>query len=241
MSVLIIAEPTTGAVKPATLTTVGAAARLEGDLHVLVIGADCAGAAEAAARIAGVSRILVADGPQYQHPLAENVAPLIAGLAKGYSHVLAPATTFGKNVMPRVAALLDVAQLSEIVAVESADTFQRSIYAGNAITTVQSPDPIKVITVRGTAFEAAEGGSAVIEPVPAAPEAGVSRFVGEELSKSERPELTSARVIVSGGRGMQSGENLPCWTSWLIGWGRRSVLRAPRSMPGSCLTIIRSG
>jgi electron transfer flavoprotein alpha subunit len=147
----------------------------------------------------------------------------------------------GKNVMPRVAALLDVAQLSEIVAVESADTFQRSIYAGNAITTVQSPDPIKVITVRGTAFEAAEGGSAVIEPVPAAPEAGVSRFVGEELSKSERPELTSARVIVSGGRGMQSGENLPCWTSWLIGWGRRSVLRAPRSMPGSCLTIIRSG
>jgi electron transfer flavoprotein alpha subunit len=145
--------------------------------------------------------------------------------------------------MPRVAALLDVAQLSEIVAVESADTFQRSIYAGNAITTVQSPDPIKVITVRGTAFEAtaAEGGSAVIEPVPAAPEAGVSRFVGEELSKSERPELTSARVIVSGGRGMQSGENLPCWTSWLIGWGRRSVLRALRSMPGSCLTIIRSG
>ena len=207
MSVLIIAEPTTGAVKPATLTTVGAAAKLEGDLHVLVIGAECAGAAEAAAHIAGVSRILVGDAPQYQHPLAENVAPLIAGLAKGYSHVLAPATTFGKNVMPRVAALLDVAQLSEIVAVESADTFQRPIYAGNAIATVRSPDPIKVITVRGTAFEAAEGGSAVIEPVPAAPEAGVSRFVGEELSRSERPELTSARVIVSGGRGMQSGEN----------------------------------
>ena len=121
--------------------------------------------------------------------------------------MLAPATTFGKNVMPRVAALLDVAQLSEIVAVESADTFQRPIYAGNAIATVRSPDPIKVITVRGTAFEAAEGGSAVIEPVPAAPEAGVSRFVGEELSRSERPELTSARIIVSGGRGMQSGEN----------------------------------
>ena len=209
MSVLIIAEPTAHGVKPATLTTIGAAAKLDGDLHVLVIGADCAGAAEAAARIAGVSRILVADAPQYQHPLAENVAPLIVGLAKGYSHVLAPATTFGKNVMPRVAALLDVAQLSEIVAVESADTFQRPIYAGNAIATVQSPDPIKVITVRGTAFEAtaAEGGSAAIEPVPAAPEAGVSRFVGEELSKSERPELTSARVIVSGGRGMQSGEN----------------------------------
>jgi electron transfer flavoprotein alpha subunit len=209
MSVLIIAEPTKGGVKPATLTTVGAAAKLEGDLHVLVIGADCAGTAEAAARIAGVSRILVADAPQYQHPLAENVATLIGGLATGYSHLLAPATTFGKNVMPRVAALLDVAQLSEIVAVDSADTFQRPIYAGNAIATVQSPDPIKVITVRGTAFEAAavEGGSAAIEPVPAAPEAGVSRFVGEELSKSERPELTSARVIVSGGRGMQSGEN----------------------------------
>ena len=191
MSVLIIAEPTTSAVKSATLTTISAAAKLDGDLHVMVIGTDCAGAAEAAARIAGVSKILVADAPQYEHPLAENVAPLITGLAKGYSHVLAPATTFGKNVMPRVAALLDVAQLSEIVAVESADTFQRPIYAGNAIATMRSPDPIKVITVRGTAFEAAaaEGGSAAIEPVPAAPEAEVSRFVGEELSKSERPEL----------------------------------------------------
>ena len=139
MSVLIIAEPTTSAVKSATLTTISAAAKLDGDLHVMVIGADCAGAAEAAARIAGVSKILVADAPQYEHPLAENVAPLITGLAKGYSHVLAPATTFGKNVMPRVAALLDVAQLSEIVAVESTDTFQRPIYAGNAIATVQSP------------------------------------------------------------------------------------------------------
>jgi electron transfer flavoprotein alpha subunit len=207
MSVLVIAEHADGAIKPATLTTVGAATKLGGDLHILVVGSDVQSAAQAASKIAGVSKVLVADAPQYAHGLAENVAPLIVELAKGYSHVLAPATSFGKNVMPRVAALLDVAQLSEIVAVESADTFQRSIYAGNAITTVQSPDPIKVITVRGTAFEAAEGGSAVIEPVPAAPEAGVSRFVGEELSRSERPELTSARIIVSGGRGMQSGEN----------------------------------
>src|SRR3954467_7309174 len=209
MSVLVIAEHADGAIKPATLTTVGAATKLGGDLHVLVVGSDVQAAAQAAAKIAGVSKVLVADAAQYAHGLAENVAPLIVDLAKGYSHVLAPATSFGKNVMPRVAALLDVAQLSEIVAVDSADTFQRPIYAGNAIATVQSPDPIKVITVRGTAFEAdaAEGGSAAIEPVPAAPEAGVSRFVGEELSRSERPELTSARIIVSGGRGMQSGEN----------------------------------
>jgi len=209
MSVLIIAEPTTNAVKSATLTTISAAAKLDGDLHVMVIGANCAGAAEAAARIAGVSKILVADAPQYEHPLAENVAPLITGLAKGYSHVLAPATTFGKNVMPRVAALLDVAQLSEIVAVESADTFQRPIYAGNAIATVQSADPIKVITVRGTAFEVAvaEGGSAAIEALSTIPDTAASKFVSQELSKSERPELTSARVIISGGRGMQSGEN----------------------------------
>ena len=171
------------------------------------------------------------------------MAPLVGGLAKGYSHLLAPATTFGKNVMPRVAALLDVAQLSEIVAVESADTFQWSIYAGNAITTVQSPDPIKVITVQGTAFEAAaaEGGSAVIEPVPAAPEAGVSRFVGEELSKSERPELTSAQVIVSGGRGMQSGENFTMLDQLADKLGAAVGASRPQSMPGSCPTIIRSG
>ena len=195
MSVLVIAEHADGAIKPATLTTVGAATKLGGDLHILVVGSDVQGAAQAAAKIAGVSKVLVADAAQYAHGLAENVAPLIVELAKGYSHVLAPATSFGKNVMPRVAALLDVAQISEIVAVDSADTFERPIYAGNAIATVQSPDPIKVITVRGTAFDAAaaEGGSAAIEPVPAAPDAGLSRFVGEELSKSERPELTSAR------------------------------------------------
>jgi electron transfer flavoprotein alpha subunit len=153
--------------------------------------------------------VLVADAPQYAHGLAENVAPLIVDLAKGYSHVLAPATSFGKNVLPRVAALLDVAQISEIVAVHDADTFDRPIYAGNAIATVQSSDPIKVITVRGTGFEAvpAEGGDAAIEDVGPGADAGLSRFVGQELSKSERPELTSARIIVSGGRGMGSGEN----------------------------------
>ena len=165
MSVLVIAEHADGAVKPATLTTVGAAAKLGGDLHILVVGSDVQAAAQAAAKIAGVSKVLVADAAQYAHGLAENVAPLIVELAKGYSHVLAPATSFGKNVLPRVAALLDVAQISEIVAVHDADTFDRPIYAGNAIATVQSSDPVKIITVRGTAFDpaAAEGGSAAIE------------------------------------------------------------------------------
>ncbi|UEM01322.1 FAD-binding protein [Skermanella rosea] len=209
MSVLVIAENAEGAIKPATLNTVTAAAKLGGDVHVLVAGANAKGAAEAAAKIAGVSKVLVADAEPYAHGLAENVAPLIVDLAKGYSHVLAPATSFGKNVMPRVAALLDVAQISEIVGVNDADTFDRPIYAGNAIATVQSSDPIKVITVRGTAFDAAaaEGGSATIEDAAAGADAGLSRFVGQELSKSERPELTSAKTIVSGGRGMQSGEN----------------------------------
>ena len=209
MSVLVIAENAEGAIKPATLNTVTAAAKLGGDVHVLVAGANAKCAAEAAAKIAGVSKVLVADAEPYAHGLAENVAPLIVDLAKGYSHVLAPATSFGKNVMPRVAALLDVAQISEIVGVNDADTFDRPIYAGNAIATVQSSDPIKVITVRGTAFDAAsaEGGSATIEDAAAGADAGLSKFVGQELSKSERPELTSAKTIVSGGRGMQSGEN----------------------------------
>ncbi|UEM18716.1 FAD-binding protein [Skermanella mucosa] len=209
MSVLVIAENAEGAIKPATLNTVTAAAKLGGDVHVLVAGANAKGAAEAAARIAGVSKVLVADAEPYAHGLAENVAPLIVDLAKGYSHVLAPATSFGKNVMPRVAALLDVAQISEIVGVHDADTFDRPIYAGNAIATVQSSDPIKIITVRGTAFDAAaaEGGSATVEDAATGADAGLSKFVGQELSKSERPELTSAKAIVSGGRGMQSGEN----------------------------------
>jgi electron transfer flavoprotein alpha subunit len=165
--------------------------------------------AQAASRIAGVAKVRVADNPQFTHALAENLAALVVSLAEGYSHILAPATTFGKNFLPRVAALLDVAQLSDIIAVETPDTFVRPIYAGNALATVQSTDRIKAVTVRSTGFEAAkaEGGTAAIEPVSATGDAGLSRFVGQELTKSARPELTAARIIVSGGRGMGSGEN----------------------------------
>ena len=184
-----------------------------GDVHLLVAGAGCRGVADAAAQVAGVAKVLLADDPAYDHGLAENMAPLIVGLAANYSHVLAPATTSGKNIMPRVAALLDVMQISDISAVVSPDTFVRPIYAGNALATVQSKDPIKIITVRGTAFAPAEasGGSAPVEAVEgrATGGAGTSEFVRAELSKSERPELTSARVIISGGRGMQSGDNFP--------------------------------
>ncbi|MBM3565940.1 MAG: electron transfer flavoprotein subunit alpha/FixB family protein, partial [Alphaproteobacteria bacterium] len=176
---------------------------------VLVAGHNCRAAAEAAAKIAGVKKVLVADAAPYAHPLAEALAPLVAGLAKNYSHVLAPATTFGKNLMPRVAALLDVQQISDIVAVEGADTFVRPVYAGNALLTVKSKDAIKVLTVRATGFDPAPetGGQGAIEPTPAAADPGLSSFVGQELTKSERPELTSAKIVVSGGRGMQSGEN----------------------------------
>jgi len=209
MAILVIAEHDNAVLAAATLNTVAAAQRIGGDIHVLVAGSGCSAVAESAAKIAGVAKVLVADEAAYAHRLAENVAPLIAKLASGYSHVLAPASTNGKNYLPRVAALLDVDQLSEIVAVESADTFKRPIYAGNAIATVQSSAPIKVITVRATAFDAAagEGGSASIEALAGAGEAGKSRFVGEELAKSDRPELTSAKVVISGGRGLQSGEN----------------------------------
>ncbi|SFK76864.1 electron transfer flavoprotein subunit alpha/FixB family protein [Azotobacter beijerinckii] len=209
MAILVIAEHDNAVLAAATLNTVAAAQRIGGDIHVLVAGSGCSAVAESAAKIAGVGKVLVADEAAYAHLLAENVAPLIAGLASGYSHVLAPASTNGKNYLPRVAALLDVDQLSEIVAVESADTFKRPIYAGNAIATVQSSAPIKVISVRATAFDAAagEGGSASIEALAGAGEAGKSRFVGEELAKSDRPELTSAKVVISGGRGLQSGEN----------------------------------
>jgi electron transfer flavoprotein alpha subunit len=211
MNILVIAEPAEGAPKAPTLTTVGAAAKLGGTVHVLVTGAGAAGVGAATAKIAGVAKALVADGAETAHGLPENVAPLVVKLVKdgGYSHVLAPATSFGKNVAPRVAALLDVQQISDIVSVQGPDTFQRPIYAGNAIATVKSADPVKVITVRGTAFEpaAAEGGAGAVETVGGAAESGLSKFVGQELSKSERPELTSARVIVSGGRGMQSGDN----------------------------------
>jgi len=209
MAALVVAEHDNAALKPATLNTVAAASALGGEVHVLVAGQGAKAAAEAAAKVAGVAKVLLADDARYANMLAENMAPLVAGLAKGYSHVLAPATTNGKNFMPRVAAQLDVAQISEIVKVEAPDTFVRPIYAGNAMATVQSADAIKVITVRATGFPAAaaEGGSAAVEAVAAAGDAGLSKFLGQELSKSERPELTAARVVISGGRGMQNGEN----------------------------------
>ena len=209
MAILVIAEHNNAALAPATLNTVAAAQQIGGDVHVLVAGQGCAAVAEAAAKVAGVAKVLVADNAAFAHQLPENVAPLIAELGKGYSHVLAAATTTGKNVLPRVAALLDVDQISEIIKVESADTFKRPIYAGNAIATVQSSAPVKVITVRGTGFDAvaAEGGNAAIEAVAAGADAGISAFVGEELAKSERPELTAAKVVISGGRGMQNGDN----------------------------------
>ncbi|WP_443191941.1 electron transfer flavoprotein subunit alpha/FixB family protein [Pseudomonas indica] len=209
MTILVVAEHTNAALAPATLNVVTAAQKIGGDIHVLVAGSGCSAAAEAAAKVAGVSKVLVADNAAYAHQLPENVAPLIAELAKGYSHVLAAATTNGKNFLPRVAAQLDVDQISEIIAVESADTFKRPIYAGNAIATVQSSAAIKVITVRTTGFDAAaaEGGSAAVEAVSGPADAGKSAFVGEELAKSDRPELTAAKIVVSGGRGMQNGEN----------------------------------
>jgi electron transfer flavoprotein alpha subunit len=208
MAILVIADHDNAALKAATLNTVTAAAKL-GEVHILVAGNDARGAAEAATMINGVSKVLLADAPVYAHGLPENLALLAADIGRGYSHVLAPATSFGKNLLPRVAALLDSQQISEIIGIDSPDTFQRPIYAGNAIATVRSSDTVKVITVRGTAFEAAsaEGGSAPIEPVAVGADTDLSRFIGQELSKSERPELTSARVIVSGGRGMGSGEN----------------------------------
>ncbi|MBA1194312.1 electron transfer flavoprotein subunit alpha/FixB family protein [Pseudomonas entomophila] len=209
MTVLIIAEHENGVLAPSTLNTVAAAAKIGGEAHVLVAGQNVGAVAEAAAKVAGVTKVLVADNAAYGHALPENVAPLIKELAAGYSHVLAPATTNGKNILPRVAALLDVDQISEIISVESADTFKRPIYAGNAIATVQSSAAVKVITVRATGFDAvaAEGGSAAIEAVGAAHDAGLSSFVGEELAKSDRPELTAAKVVISGGRGMGNGDN----------------------------------
>jgi electron transfer flavoprotein alpha subunit len=214
MTILVIADYVTEgqvntAVAPSTLNTVAAAAQIGGDVHVLVVGQGVDSVVQAAAKIAGVAKVLVADNAAYAHQLPENVAPLIVELASGYSHVLAAATANGKNILPRVAAALDVDQISEIVSVESADTFKRPIYAGNAIATVQSNAAVKVITVRATGFDAAaaEGGSAAVETVGAAHDSGLSSFVGEELAKSDRPELTAAKVVVSGGRGMQNGDN----------------------------------
>ncbi|KPN93972.1 electron transfer flavoprotein subunit alpha/FixB family protein [Pseudomonas nunensis] len=214
MTILVIAEHDNKVLAPATLNTVAAAAKIGGDIHVLVAGQGAGAVAEAAAKIAGVAKVLVADNAAYAHQLPENVAPLVAALAHegggtGYSHILAAATSNGKNILPRVAATLDVDQISEIISVESADTFKRPIYAGNAIATVQSNAAVKVITVRATGFDpvAAEGGSAAVEAVAAAHDAGTSSFVGEELAKSDRPELTAAKIVVSGGRGMQNGDN----------------------------------
>lgn len=209
MAILVIAEHDNSTLKGATLNAVTAAAQMGADLHILVAGADCQAVAEQAALVAGVNKVLVADAAAYAHQLAENMSKLVAELGKDYSHVVSPATTTGKNFMPRVAALLDVAQISDITKVESEDTFERPIYAGNAIATVQSLDAIKVITVRGTGFDAAvaEGGSAAIEAVSTVHDAGISSFVGEEMAKSDRPELTAASVIISGGRGMGNGEN----------------------------------
>ena len=209
MTILVIAEHDNTHLKPSTLHTLGAAKQIGGDVHVLVAGQGAQAVAQAASQVSGVAKVLVADSAPYKDQLAENLAALVTGLAKDYSHVLAPATTFGKNFMPRVAALLDVAQVSDISAVKSPDTFVRPIYAGNALATVQSKDPIKVVTVRSTGFDALPrtGGSAPIEAVPAGAETGLSSLVGREITKSERPELTAARVIISGGRGMGSGEN----------------------------------
>ena len=209
MAVLVIAEHDNKTIKKATLNTVAAAQKLGSDIHVLVAGHQAGEAAKAASAISGVAKVLLADAPHLAEFLAENVAGLIVSLAKSYSHVLAPATSNGKNVMPRAAALLDVQQISDISGVEGADTFVRPIYAGNALATVKSKDPVKVITVRTTAFDAVSpsGGSASVETVQPPPDTGLSAFVGREVSKSERPELTAAKIIVSGGRGMGSGEN----------------------------------
>ena len=207
--ILVIAEHDNRTIKAGTLSTVTAAKAIGGEIHVLVAGAGCRAAADAAAGIAGVSRVLLADAAAYAHQLPESLAPLIAELSKNYSHVLAAATTSGKNFMPRAAALLDVAQISDIVEVVSPDTFVRPIYAGNALATVQSADPIKLITVRTTAYgEAAQGSSiAAIENCDFVAVQGIASFVSEQLSVSKRPELTSAAIVISGGRGMQNGEN----------------------------------
>jgi len=209
MTTLIFADHDNQSIKDSTLNVVTAAKALGGDIHVLVAGSDCGAAADAATKIDGVSKVLVADDARYAHALAEELAPLVTGLMDGYDAVMASASTTGKNFLPRVAAKLDVAQISDITAVVSADTFERPIYAGNAIATVQSSDAKKVITVRTTGFDkaASEGGSAAKEDVAAADSLGKSEFVSQELSVSDRPELTSAKIVVSGGRGLGSGEN----------------------------------
>jgi electron transfer flavoprotein alpha subunit len=209
MPALVLAEHDNASLKAPTLNAVTAAARAAGDVHVLVVGSGCASVAAAAARIAGVSKVLVADAPHFADFLAENVAEQVVALAGGYSHIVAPSTANGKNVLPRVAARLDVAQVSDIISVESADTFTRPIYAGNAIATVQATDAIKVLTARPTNFDAAaaEGGSAAVETVAAVADTGMARFISRDVAKNDRPELQGAKVVVSGGRGMGSADN----------------------------------
>ena len=211
MSILVLAEHDNAELKRPSLNAVTAAQALGGEVHVLVAGSGAGPVAEATSQAAGVAKVLHADDPAYEHGIAENLAPLLVGLAEGYSHLIASATTFGKNVMPRVAALLDVAQVSDIIEIVSDGVFVRPTYAGNALATVESCDATKVVTVRTTAFDAApaEGGSAEIEAVSGAGDQGLVRFVKHVLSKSDRPELTSAGIVISGGRGMQSGENFP--------------------------------
>lgn len=242
MTILVIAEHDNATVAPATLNTLAAAQKIGGDIHLLVAGSGVSAVADAAAKIAGVTKVLVADHEAYAHQLPENIAPLVVELAAGHSHVLAAATSNGKNILPRVAAQLDVDQISEIVSVVSADTFTRPIYAGNAIATVQSTAAVKVITVRATGFDpvAAEGGSAAVEAVSAAHDAGKSSFVGEELAKSDRPELTAAKIVVSGGRGMQNGDNFRHLYTLADKLGAAVGASVLRSMPVSYPTTCRS-
>jgi electron transfer flavoprotein alpha subunit len=209
MSILLLAEHDNTTIKPATLNAVTAAAKIGGEIHILVAGQNCRPAAEAAAKIPGIAKVLHCDDAAYAHGLAENLAALLVKLAPAYSHLLAAATSIAKSALPRAAALLDVQQISEISGVDAPDTFVRATYAGNAVTTVQSSDKIKIITVRATGFDAApaEGGSAAIEATAGAGDSGLSTFEGQAISRSERPELTSARIVISGGRGMQSGDN----------------------------------
>ena len=208
MAILVIGEHDNSTLRPSTLNTVTAAAALGTEVDLLIAGADCSSVTDEASKVESVSRVLVADDPSFADGLAENIAPLIASIAGNYSHVLAPATTYGKNILPRASALLDVQQISDISGIESEDTFVRPIYAGNAMATVRSTDVLKLITVRTTAFDAAGmDGAASVETVSGGGDAGLSKFVGEELTRSERPELTTADIIVSGGRGMQSSEN----------------------------------
>ena len=209
MAVLVLADHDGKSIRKSTLNCLGAAVKFNAEIHILVAGHNCADAAKTAAAVPGVAKVLHADAAHLADELAENVAALIVALAKGYSHILAPATSSGKNILPRAAALLDCQQISEIISVEAPDTFVRPIYAGNALATVKSKDPIKVITVRTTGFDAVAptGGNASIEKTETPNDSGLSSFVGREVQKSERPELTSARVVVSGGRGMGSGDN----------------------------------